>query len=1745
MNTRIEPSDGSEPCKWSRRSFLKLSGLSVAALASGGAETLLAKADISGPSLHSACFLRAEDLAQGVLEFYNLEIAPDAKQRRILRPAGGGLAHIVLSLPPQHLAEEPSTENPAVTVGDNRIGTFIADRTRLVFVWDPRTAPKAIPYTLSGILAFLRSCRVRPVEKIDTSDGKGTRPGNLETYIEWPSRLLLTPTHNPRFYHLGQNHGNRRKHLGTEYKWLELWHSGLDLRWPPGINVAPGASVAPSKDDEKPIQREYFPVFSIGQAPSNDVTVADLLKGPTSVDADPRGILVPVCRNEDVKAFGAPGNADFDELLSQMQTGDGVTRTRQMVLSGLGASADVEYRSLLNREGSLRQWLQRTALGRDNYIRVVHNGWLFPFLLNTVEVQIWERKFVDDSPKDNQKTRLSKATPVPGAFVLKRTFLIILEPEKSLPADDTSGVPAVDQIARGMHLSWIRVKKEDTQTSSLFNAKPEPYFPAVAANQPFVFHCETVDRNGRRGELAMQMMFARTLNAGKPAYSGASASERTAEYHSNALALAPESATPFSAMDLSPSLVEALQAVAQESSSQGLNLSPDAGRLAEELVGLVASKAVGDLNDEDKALYNGYLEDIAGGNCLSSAKFIRSLRRSALAAAKDNFTKPTEALRSVADKYKVFLNELGLDKSEVARLTNLCNIAHDIARLFGNNAATDVEGAESIANQLASELAATMEATIRHEADKVFDVVRSGDASQDLAGAELARLQQFVEGLVPEAASDVLPKELRDDLVREAAQWQQRRVSFLTTGAQFLKNEMTVGNELIPDVLSSLSSLTPAMGKLKKDYDNAATAVDVERILKDAATELSKNHLDMVIELARQPSAARFQQVLLLNAVRKELRDKLPAEIQQVSSQLQDASANAQELAANISKWVDAWNQFTPASKEDLAHLLDGLANAAPWAKDVKSLLDAGDTDPGAMANALKSLRHEATRTLNSYMEAKKEAVDFLDATRKVVANADPTVKQTVQRLGSKLLEGTLPRLGPDPTVIVKNVTYTVNAIQGSVEDGLLNWERHLPAYESVVGRVPSIERMVPGATDLTLQPYADFVTHGFCRRLQNTLLGVRQGLYAKLKDVISVDAKDIKTGLVKPSIQIAGVSREIGAVIGTGEDTLKQIGQDVTKNLGTTVKSRLDDLKSRVNSLGLASKYPNLDKITMPGGLDRAFEDQMRRIDDGVRQHERNLWMVRQRLESRAASVVEALRPGRIDFHELENAAQQAKILAGSIADAGGQFDALISRIRAVAVDPSLRGLLPAAPDYQKAYDALAQEFSQALASINNLEQGANDFVNAKKQEAQAALTDLAKRFNDAAKPFISNLKIADWIPNVKLLGAINLSDVIADGLDLSKIPKAISRELPDHIETNWRWTTDLKPNDLGIIKFNPASPCQFRIQARTTIRRGGQNGLGLLPPETMASGEMDQFSIEIASLINVSINRLSFQTGTHISTRVTPIGIGVDFLPPLSFIGFLQKMLQKLTGVKGLEISIDSESVRVGCVIALPTIGGGAFTLTGVSIRTGLTIPLGDGVVAYDFSFCDRDNRFLLIMYGLAGSGYLTFRADTAGNRSVEGALDFGGALDFNVGVAEGRIYAMGGVYFHISNDATVVSGYFRIGGRVSVLALLEVSIEIMLALTYQKQSDQTSFYGQGSIVVRIKILFFKTSVRIAFEKRIAGSGSSAGSPTDSSKKVSVNGSNSRGLPALSAALIASATIENPISQETWDDYCAAFVT
>ncbi len=245
----------------------------------------------------------------------------------------------------------------------------------------------------------------------------------------------------------------------------------------------------------------------------------------------------------------------------------------------------------------------------------------------------------------------------------------------------------------------------------------------------------------------------------------------------------------------------------------------------------------------------------------------------------------------------------------------------------------------------------------------------------------------------------------------------------------------------------------------------------------------------------------------------------------------------------------------------------------------------------------------------------------------------------------------------------------------------------------------------------------------------------------------------------------------------------------------------------------------------------------------------------------------------------------------------------------------------------------------------------------------------------------------------------------------------------------------------------------------------------------------------------MQVDINKLEFKSGSGKKTDIDVDVGAVQFVGVLSFVETLKQIipLDGFSDPPALEVTPDG--IESGYSLSVPSLAVGMFSIQNISLGAGFRVPfVGSSPVSVRFNFCEREQPFLLTVTLFGGGGFFAVAVDANGLQRLEAAFEFGASVSMNFGVASGGVHVMGGVYFsYDSGKGATLAGYFRVGGNVSVLGMLSVSIELNLSLSYEFSSGKA--VGRATLTVEIDIFMFSVSVEIACERKFAGS---AGDPS-----------------------------------------------
>jgi hypothetical protein len=320
-------------------------------------------------------------------------------------------------------------------------------------------------------------------------------------------------------------------------------------------------------------------------------------------------------------------------------------------------------------------------------------------------------------------------------------------------------------------------------------------------------------------------------------------------------------------------------------------------------------------------------------------------------------------------------------------------------------------------------------------------------------------------------------------------------------------------------------------------------------------------------------------------------------------------------------------------------------------------------------------------------------------------------------------------------------------------------------------------------------------------------------------------------------------------------------------------------------------------------------------------------------------------------------------------------------------------------------------------------------------------------------------------------------------------------NKQHPTSVVTHLFWQPDLADYSEDPVKllFNQnGASSSLTLQAK--IERSLTGG----PSSTKVNGELTNFKIELFGVIALVVTSIKFDSENGSKTNVKahlPASHPVVFDGPLAFVQTLADVLPPgIFGGAGPAIVLKPQGIQVSYTLGLPPITIGVFSLEHISIMTGLDLPYIDGKPAFEFAFASRKSPFLLTVECLGGGGFVHLVVDADGVEMVEGALEFGGVFSLDLGVASGGVHILAGIYFKLTGTSTDLTGFVDIGGEVSVLGIISISIDLNLSLTYHVSNGKSMISGKATLTVSVHIVFFSVSVSVSVEKSF---GSSDGDP------------------------------------------------
>ena len=320
-------------------------------------------------------------------------------------------------------------------------------------------------------------------------------PGELETAIEAPTRLIISPNQLNDFTHVEKINDDKT----TQYAHPKGDPNSLVINDPLNVNSGSIVELWHTRMGVK---------LKNGFINENGYQNLKTIRALWSSDYGSPGIEQPFRSALDSR----------DRYLLVRETSDygikGYTpkpvQAKKLILSTLGSwlnfDGNFDYPDRAGKGLELLKWQHRSTMGRDHFVKVVLAGFLYPFGHKASLVKITERKV-------DPKTKV--------AANRKRYFVVVMEKEKLYAARDeknefipfpfqavevlTDATPNLDHTNSIENLGTAPPKSEYDEESPA--EIPVYNFWMEVGGKPFLFDLLTTDKEGQTSFLRLPMIF--------------------------------------------------------------------------------------------------------------------------------------------------------------------------------------------------------------------------------------------------------------------------------------------------------------------------------------------------------------------------------------------------------------------------------------------------------------------------------------------------------------------------------------------------------------------------------------------------------------------------------------------------------------------------------------------------------------------------------------------------------------------------------------------------------------------------------------------------------------------------------------------------------------------------------------------------------------------------------------------------------------------------------------------------------------------------------------------------------------------------------------------------------------------------------------------------------------------------------------------------------------------------------------
>jgi hypothetical protein len=410
--------------------------------------------------------VRPADLLALTFELVNLVIDETQPAAQLVRVQADQDAFLIVHFPPQHIGEPSFTANgSSSTIDHPPVKGVLAGPSRLAFRLPPNTT--AVPLTVAALLDWSHYQLVVPSNALPDlgidfrfiTDPSVTRdlpgphdPAPTETAIELPYRIVISPDNTAVWAHSATA-------VSSPQGRTELWHTRLSST---GTDFVPATAV-----------RAIWTPDLLQENPS----------GSISPDGNQRRDIVSQC-------------SDFTQQIGLFKFYvPRPLKTEKLILSALGGwlDANASWQFPFPNTFNVTEWRHIAHMGRDQYVRVVEHGFLYPTCHRAAHIEVTQRELAQ-----------SATFGITAEYLVRRSYVAPLELEKDYELVKQA---YASSHGEGGEMPLRRLRLKTLITAELVNDSPDSPFVIQDPFGDISFHFEGEDWEGGQIDFNLPLVF--------------------------------------------------------------------------------------------------------------------------------------------------------------------------------------------------------------------------------------------------------------------------------------------------------------------------------------------------------------------------------------------------------------------------------------------------------------------------------------------------------------------------------------------------------------------------------------------------------------------------------------------------------------------------------------------------------------------------------------------------------------------------------------------------------------------------------------------------------------------------------------------------------------------------------------------------------------------------------------------------------------------------------------------------------------------------------------------------------------------------------------------------------------------------------------------------------------------------------------------------------------------------------------